>query len=170
MRNAGVIPVRTQMYFEPVGVHDHWHLKNFISMHLAPLTQTDPPTDRRSRKIGFCLFDTDQMPADQRPPAFAPQTFTGCGDGAVEVGANGHLGRLGRCVPALVSVPGDRCDRSAQRLLPAVRNRQSAFALARKEPGNNTHWIDVALDTAAKTVGVIDSGATPCDGPSADPG
>ena len=48
-------------------------------MHLTPLTQTDPPTQRVGRKIGFCLFDTNQMPVDQRPPAWGPQTYTNCG-------------------------------------------------------------------------------------------
>ncbi len=162
-----VVQPNAAMYFEPLGVHDHWHLKNFIAVHLAPLTPTDPPIQRLSRKIGFCLFDTDQMPADQRPPNSAPQTYHDCGTERatkVRMGISVGWGDAYQPWYQYQSIDVTGLPTAIYRLC-AVVNPQALWL--EMSPANNTQWIDIDLDTSAKTVSVVASGTTPCDSPAA---
>jgi hypothetical protein len=154
------------MYWEHTSDYVHWHLRDILTVKLTPLTQTDPPTERRTAKVGFCLADTDQMPVETRPPNSAPaREFNNCGTAqSTKVRMGISVGWGDNYEPYYkyqwVEVTG----------LPAGDYRLCALIDAQglwqeKSKDNNSLYMDLTIDPAAKTVVVNSTVAGPCETP-----
>jgi len=160
--SRAIVQPNALIYYEPRGVHVHWHLRDFIFMKLTPLTQTDPPTERRAKKIGFCLIDTDQMPEDQRPPNSAAKTFNDCGEKdstKVRMGISVGWGDVYEPYYTLQWVDATGLPAGDYRLCAFV-NPQNLWL--EKAIDNNYQYIDLSFDPVAKSVTVNATGATAC--------
>jgi Lysyl oxidase len=149
------------MYFEPVGVHDHWHVRDFITMRLTALGSTTAP-DRLSTKIGFCFYDTTQLPPDERPPNAAPMTFTGCGTQSsrrVRMGISVGWGDAYEPSYQFQAIDVTGIAPGKYRLCATV-NPQNVWL--EKSDANNSYWMDLRIRPSKKTVTILGEGATPC--------
>ncbi len=149
------------MYFEAVGVHGHWHLRDFITMRLTALGSSTGPT-RLSTKIGFCFFDTTQLPPDEQLPNSAPMTFTGCGteeSRRVRMGISVGWGDAYQPSYDFQAIDVTGIARGTYRLCATV-NPHSLWL--EKSNANNSYWMDLRIRPSARTVEILDQGTTAC--------
>jgi hypothetical protein len=157
-----ILQPNATIFYEDRGIHVHWHLRDFIQARVTPLIQTDPPTERHGSKLGFCLIDTTQMPAEQRPPNWAPKTFNDCGttkSTKVRMGISVGWGDVYEPYYTLQWVDVTGLPSGDYRLCSFV-NPQNLWL--EKTTDNNYQYVDFTFNATDKSLAVIASGATAC--------
>ena len=155
--------------------HDHWHLESFIDVSLAPSPGSETPVDtRKLRKIGFCLVDLVRAPEAIRPPnASLKRRFgvAGCGDmdsTSLQMGISAGWGDDYRPFFAHQWVNVTDLPVGTYRLCATV-NPAQLWRERAHNAGNNSYWLDLALDPLSKTVSVVAEGGTSCTEPAPPP-
>jgi len=161
-RARGVLQPQATMYFESVGVHGHWHLRDFVTMRLISLSTANPSPDRVSTKIGFCFYDTTRLAPDDRPPNSARRTFTGCGHAdstRVRMGISVGWGDAYEPSYQFQAIDVSRLKSGLYRLCSTV-NPQRLWL--EKSAANNSSWVDLRFNAARKTIEIVGSETSPC--------
>jgi hypothetical protein len=144
--------------------HDHWHLERFMVVRLKPNPGTTA-TERRIRKIGYCLVDSVAMAGPDRPPNTPNHWVYGdCGTHAsrrVTVGISVGWGDNYPPQFAFQSINVTGLPVGSYRLCATV-NPTGIWTEKNDNYTNNSYWMDLDLDAANNAVTVTDSGATPC--------
>jgi hypothetical protein len=144
--------------------HDHWHVQRFISVRLLP-TGATPATERRIRKIGFCLVDSAPIPESQRPPnAVDHPVYVSCGtrqSQSIRVGVSVGWGDNYPPEFAHQAVDVTGLPQGTYRLCATV-NPKGIWTEKNSNFSNNSYWRDIRLDVATGELEVIGSGQTPC--------
>lgn len=158
-----VVKSEARVFFAGDG-HVHWHVARFNRATLTAVGE-NPSTDRRLRKIGFCLVDSFTMP-EPRPPNSAPfRAYGGCGvqqSTSVTMGISVGWGDI--------YVPDTKFQAIDVTGLPAgtyrlctTTNPKGIWAEKSNNQANNSSWIEFELNVASNHVGApIDDGQTPC--------
>ncbi|MEA2677679.1 MAG: hypothetical protein QOJ81_1820 [Chloroflexota bacterium] len=148
--------------------HNHWHLSQFVVATLYPAEAAGPPAPsavRSLHKIGFCLTDSLRVPEEIRPPNSAPRRaypWTGCGNSnsthfkmGISVGwADEYPAWIAHQWVEVTNLPED------DYRLCATPNPVGDWL--ELDQTNNSAWIDVHLNVAAKQVSIIGQGDTDC--------
>ncbi len=161
----GLPQPKGRMFYSGDG-HDHFHLEKFNIARLTPLSPTPTSTSTRHlRKIGFCLVDSVQMPAPERPPnSINNPQYWSCGDlSSVSVTMGISVG-WGDTYPALFahqSIDVTGLPKGNYRLCVTVNSR-GLWREKNDNYTNNSQWLNMFVNAARNKVTILESGATPC--------
>ena len=142
--------------------HDHFHIERFIMVTLMPAPGNSyTMTERRLRKIGFCLVDS--LRSRHAPPNQAPTRVYSCGNSSstfVRMGISVGWGDI--YTPD--SPSRHRRHRPARRAIPDLRHGQPDRPLDREGQQLRQQLVvdGRQLDVANNHLSVIGSGDTPC--------
>ena len=143
--------------------HDHWHVARFIVVRLTSLESSD--TQRRIRKIGFCLLDSVPMRAAERPPnSPSGPVYVSCGtlqNTKVKVGISVGFGDNYPPEFAHQAIDVTGLPAGTYRLCATV-NPHGIWTEKNNNVANNSFWMDINLDVASNDVQVENMGATAC--------
>ena len=143
--------------------HDHWHVARFIVVRLTSLETAD--TQRRIRKIGFCLLDSVSMSAAERPPnSPSGPVYFSCGtlqNTKIRVGVSVGFGDNYPPDFAHQSIDVTGLPTGTYRLCATV-NPHGIWTEKNNNFSNNSFWMDLDLNVAAGTVNVTGMEASDC--------
>jgi hypothetical protein len=142
--------------------HDHWHVARFIVVRLTSLET--PDTQRRIRKIGFCLLDSVSMGAERPPNSPSGPVYVSCGtlqNTKIKVGVSVGFGDNYPPDFAHQAIDVTGLPAGTYRLCATV-NPHGIWTEKGNNFSNNSYWMDINLDVASNDVTVTGSGATPC--------
>jgi len=148
-----------QVFYSGDG-HDHFHIKGFNVVKLTPAPGNPyTMTERRLRKIGFCLVDSiKKSPA---PPNQAPYvSFYWCGDSGstfIRTGISVGWGDIYAPTTAFQDIDVSGLPDGNYRLCATV-NPSGLWTEKGKNYVNNSKWTDVHMDQANNVLEVIGSG------------
>ena len=142
--------------------HDHWHIARFNRATLTALPGT-PSTERRLRKIGFCLVDSFVMP-DPPPNTATLRAYAGCGIQAstsVKMGISVGWGDIYSPETKFQEIDVTGLPAGKYKLC-TTTNPQGVWKEKDDNFANNSSWVDIELDVATNSFTVKGDGTTPC--------
>lgn len=161
----GVLKPDARMFYSGDG-HDHWHVARFIVVRLKPTPASAGGTDRRIRKIGFCLVDSTALTGSDLPPnAAASPVYGNCGtieSNRVRVGVSVGWGDNYPPEFAHQAIDVTGLPPGTYRLCATV-NPRGIWTEKNNNHANNSSWMDLNLDVASNALTVTETGQTPCN-------
>jgi len=152
-----------QVFYKRDG-HDHWHVERFMVVRLSPLPGMSA-TERRIKKIGYCLVDSMSLPSGERPPnASQFPVYGDCGTRTsrrITVGISVGWGDNYPPDFAFQAIDVTGLPQGQYRLCGTV-NPHGIWTEKDNNVANNSYWLDLDLDAANNDLTVTGSGATPC--------
>jgi|SRR5687767_8210702 len=143
--------------------HDHWHVARFIVVRLTSLEEAD--TQRRIRKIGFCLLDSVSMSAAERPPnSPSGPVYFSCGtlrSTKIRVGVSVGFGDNYPPDFAHQAIDVTGLPAGTYRLCATV-NPHAIWTERNNNFSNNSFWMDLDLNVSSNHLAVIGTGQTAC--------
>jgi len=159
----GVLKSDAEIFYARDG-HDHWHVARFIVVRLRPNPGTTA-SERRIRKLGFCLVDSAQAPASQRPPnAVNSPGYGDCGwsnSSSVRLGVSVGWGDNYPPEFTFQSIDVSGLPQGNYRICATV-NPKGIWTEKNNNFSNNSYWMDLDLDVATNQLTVTNTGETAC--------
>ena len=159
----GVLKSDAEIFYARDG-HDHWHVARFIVVRLRPNPGTTA-SERRIRKLGFCLVDSAQAPVGQRPPnAVNTPAYGDCGwskSSSVRLGVSVGWGDNYPPEFTFQSIDVSGLPQGNYRICATV-NPKGIWTEKNNNFSNNSYWMDLDLDVATNQLTVTNTGETAC--------
>jgi len=150
-----------QVFYSGDG-HDHFHIARMNVVRLTPAPGNPyTMTDRRLRKIGFCLVDSLRKTTNPPPNPAPGPTFYSCGfsgSTVVKTGISVGWGDVYAPSTTFQEIDVSGLPDGNYRLCATV-NPSHIWTEKGKNYTNNSKWTDVHMDQANGVLEVIGSGA-----------